>query len=167
MWDNLTVNGFHFDSAAEYAEAKKEFEAIEYICSKMDVNNPETAFKVYYKLLERKNLHTIVGYSFLKELVTNNYTSYGIGATDFFTGKVGMYLSSGWTIPTLDHEYPTTFPNRDSWGLLPYPKDVVAASANGSWSFAIGNNARKNKAPVVTLLKYLTKCLTSTDCPPY
>ncbi len=68
MWDNLTVNGFHFETAAEYAEAKKEHEAIEYICSKMDVNNPETAFKVYYKLLERKNLHTIVGYSFLKEL---------------------------------------------------------------------------------------------------
>ncbi len=68
MWDNLTVNGFHFETAAEYAEAKKENEAIEYICSKMDISDPETAFKVYYKLLERKNLHTIVGYSFLKEL---------------------------------------------------------------------------------------------------
>lgn len=68
MWDNLTVNGFHFDTAAEYADAKKEYEAIEYICSKMDISDPEIAFKVYYKLLERKNLHTIVGYSFLKEL---------------------------------------------------------------------------------------------------
>ena len=68
MWDNLTVNGFHFDSAAEYADAKKEYEAIEYICSKMDISDPEVAFKVYYKLLERQNLHTIVGYSFLKEL---------------------------------------------------------------------------------------------------
>ena len=68
MWDNLTVNGFHFETAAEYADAKKEHEAIEYICSKMDISNPEVAFKVYYKLLERKNLHTIVGYSFLKEL---------------------------------------------------------------------------------------------------
>ena len=68
MWDNLTVNGFHFETAAEYADAKKEYEAIEYICSKMDISNPEVAFKIYYKLLERKNLHTIVGYSFLKEL---------------------------------------------------------------------------------------------------
>ena len=68
MWDNLTVNGFHFDTAAEYADAKKEYEAIEYICSKMNISEPEVAFKVYYKLLERQNLHTIVGYSFLKEL---------------------------------------------------------------------------------------------------
>lgn len=96
------------------------------------------------------------GFQFLKDLLTSNYTSYGIGAGDFFTGKVGMYLSSGWTIPELDNKFPQTFPNRDSWGLLPYPKDVTSASANGSWSFAIGNNSRKNKAPVVALLKYLT-----------
>ncbi len=96
------------------------------------------------------------GFQFLKDLVTSKYTSYGIGAGDFSTGKVGMYLSSGWTIPELDHKYPTTFPNRDSWGLLPYPKDVKCASANGSWSFAIGNNSRKNKAPVALLLKYMT-----------
>ena len=96
------------------------------------------------------------GFQFLKDLVNSKYTSYGIGATDFFTGKVGMYLSSGWTIPDLNNKYPTTFPNRDSWGLLPYPKDVDAASATGSWSFAIGNNSRKDKAPVVKLLKFLT-----------
>ena len=96
------------------------------------------------------------GFQFLKDLVTAEYTNYGIGATDFFTGKVGMYLSSGWTIPDLDHKYPTTYPDRNSWGLLPYPKDVTAASANGSWSFAIGNNKRKDKSAVVTLLKYIT-----------
>ena len=101
------------------------------------------------------------GFQFLKDLVTSNYTSYGIGATDFFTGKVGMYLSSGWTIPDLDHKYPAVFPNRDSWGLLPYPKDQIAASANGSWSFAIGNNQRKDKTPVVKLLKYLTNAASS------
>ena len=101
------------------------------------------------------------GFQFLKDLVTSEYTNYGIGATDFFTGKVGMYLSSGWTIPELDHKYPTTFPNRDSWGLLPYPKDVTAASANGSWSFAIGNNQRKNKEPVVKLLKYISNATSS------
>ena len=96
------------------------------------------------------------GFQFLKDLVEAKYTGYGIGASDFFVGKVGMYLSSGWTIPELDHKYPTTFPNRDSWGLLPYPKDVTSASANGSWSFAIGNNTRENKAPVIKLLKYIT-----------
>lgn len=96
------------------------------------------------------------GFQFLKDLVTSEYTNYGIGATDFFTGKVGMYLSSGWTIPDLDHNFPTTFPNRDSWGLLPYPKDVKAASANGSWSYAITDNPRKDKTAVVELLKFLT-----------
>ena len=95
------------------------------------------------------------GFQFLKDIVTAGYTNYGIGATDFFTGKVGMYLSSGWTISDFN-DYKSTFPNRDAWGLLPYPKDVKSASANGSWSFAIGNNARKNKTPVVKLLKYLT-----------
>ena len=95
------------------------------------------------------------GFQFLKDIVDSGYTNYGIGATDFFTGKVGMYLSSGWTISDFN-DYKTNFPNRDAWGLLPYPKDVTRASANGSWSFAIGNNARKNKTPVVKLLKYLT-----------
>ena len=68
MWNDLTVNGFHFDNAGEYADAKKENETIEYISSKMNLSDPEVAFKVYYKLLERQNLHTIVGFSFLKEL---------------------------------------------------------------------------------------------------
>ena len=72
-----------------------------------------------------------------------------------------MYLSSGWTIPDLDNKYPATFPNRDAWGLLPYPKDVKAASANGSWSFAVGDNGRKDKTPVIKLLKYLTNPTSS------
>ena len=96
------------------------------------------------------------GFQFLKDLVSADYTNYGIGVDDFFDGKVGMYLSSGWTIPDLDHNFPSTFPNRDSWGLLPYPKDVKAASANGSWSYAITDNPRKDKTAVVELLKFLT-----------
>ena len=96
------------------------------------------------------------GFQFLKDLVSAGYANYKTGSTDFFVGKVGMYLSSGWTIPELDHNFPQTFPNRDSWGLLPYPKDVVAASATGSWSFAIGNNRRTDKTPVYKLLKFMT-----------
>lgn len=68
MRDNLTVHGFYFESSGEYVEAKREAEAIEYISLKMDINNPQIAMKVYYKLLERQNLHTIVGLTFLKEL---------------------------------------------------------------------------------------------------
>ena len=103
------------------------------------------------------------GFQFLKDLVDLGYTNYGIGATDFFTGQVGMYLSSGWTIPDLDNKFEATFgiKDRSKWGILPYPKDVQAASANGSWSFAITTNKRKDKSPVVKLLKYITNAESS------
>ena len=99
---------------------------------------------------------TAQGFQFIKDLITAGYTSYSIGATDFFTGKVGMYLSSGWTIPDLDNKYREYFASRDDWGLLPYPKGVVAASATGSWSYAITNNHRKDKTAVVELLKWMS-----------
>lgn len=95
------------------------------------------------------------GFQFLKDLVTEGYTSYAIGATDFFDGKVGMYLSSGWTIPDLDNKYPEQFPNRDSWGLLPYPMGTEKASATGSWSFAITDNHHEDKTKIKELLLWL------------
>ena len=102
------------------------------------------------------------GFQFLKDLVDSGYTSYAIGATDFFTGRVGMYLSSGWTIPDLDNKYPEQFPNRDSWGLLPYPKSVKRASATGSWSYAITNNGKDDKSGAIELLKWMASADSST-----
>ena len=104
---------------------------------------------------------SINGFQFLKDLITSNYSGYSIGPTDFFDGRVAMYLSSGWTIPDLDIKYTTTFPNRDSWALLPYPKDVTRASANGSWCYAMGNTARKDKSTVTKLFKYITSAQSS------
>ncbi|MBR2350851.1 MAG: extracellular solute-binding protein [Clostridia bacterium] len=101
------------------------------------------------------------GFQFIKNLVANDYTSYAIGATDFFTGKVGMYLSSGWTIPDLDNKYKQTFASRDDWGLLPYPKDAIAASATGSWSYAITNNHHTDKTATLELLKWMTSAESS------
>lgn len=101
------------------------------------------------------------GFKFLKDLIDKNYTSYAIGASDFFVGKTGMYLSSGWTIPELDQKYPQMFPNRDSWGLLPYPKEVQAASATGSWCFGLTNNNTKDKSAAIELIKYLTSAESS------
>ena len=96
------------------------------------------------------------GFRFIQNLVSNGYTGYDIGATDFFNGKIGMYLSSGWTIPQLDKEYREFFPNgRDSWGLLPYPKGTTAASATGSWCFGLTDNG-KAKDAAVELLLWLT-----------
>lgn len=101
------------------------------------------------------------GFQFIKDLVTEGYTSYAIGATDFFDGKVGMYLSSGWTIPDLDNKYPAQFPNRDSWGLLPYPKGTAGASATGSWSFAITDNQHEDKTQIKELLLWLVTAESS------
>ena len=99
---------------------------------------------------------TANGFQFIKGMIDAGYTSYAIGATDFFTGRVGMYLSSGWTIPDLDNKYREYFASRDDWGLLPYPKDVTAASATGSWSYAITNNHHADKTAILELLKWMT-----------
>lgn len=104
---------------------------------------------------------TAQGFQFIKDLISAKYTSYEIGATDFFTGKVGMYLSSGWTIPDLDNKYRDTFASRDDWGLLPYPKGVAAASATGSWSYAITNNHHTDKTATLELLKWMTSAESS------
>ena len=106
---------------------------------------------------------SIRGFQFFKDLLDSSYTGYGIGATDFFTGQVGMYLSSGWTIPDLDNKYEAVFGKNDrsKWGILPYPKDVSAASATGSWSYAITNNKRKDKTLVAELLKFITNATSS------
>ena len=104
---------------------------------------------------------TAKGFQFIKDLVNEGYTSYSIGATDFFTEKVGMYLSSGWTIPDLDNKYRENFASRDDWGLLPYPKDVNAASATGSWSYAITNNHHTDKTATLELLKWMTSAESS------
>ena len=102
------------------------------------------------------------GFEYIKGLVSNGYTGYDVGATDFFTGKMGMYLSSGWTIPQLDNEFREYFPNgRDSWGLLPYPKDVTSASATGSWCFGLTDNGKTDKSAAVELLKWLTSAESS------
>ncbi len=101
------------------------------------------------------------GFQFLKDLVNEGYTSYSIGATDFFTGKVGMYLSSGWTIPDLDNKYRETFASRDDWGLLPYPQGTAKASATGSWCYGITNNNHKDKSAAKELLLWLTSTESS------
>ena len=72
-----------------------------------------------------------------------------------------MYLSSGWTIPDLDNKYRESFASREDWGLLPYPKDVNAASATGSWSYAITNNHHADKSAALELLKWMTSAESS------
>ena len=68
MWEGLQVSGFQFDDSMEYALAKKEADIINYIIERMDISDPQVALKVYYKLLERQDLKTVIGHTFLKQL---------------------------------------------------------------------------------------------------
>lgn len=100
---------------------------------------------------------TKAGFKFIKDCIDSNYTSYTIGDKDFLTkDTVGMYLSSGWTIPDINEQYYDNFPG--GWGILPYPhaSGKPAVSATGSWSFAITNNGIKDKSAAVKLIKWMT-----------
>lgn len=62
------VSGYSFTDLQVYKEAKREAETIEYIKANTDLSDKSKTLKLYHKLVERKTLKTIVGYSFLKEL---------------------------------------------------------------------------------------------------
>jgi hypothetical protein len=62
------VSGYSFTDSYLYKEAKREEETINYIRANTDLNDINKTLKLYHKLVERKTLKTIVGYSFLKEL---------------------------------------------------------------------------------------------------
>jgi hypothetical protein len=62
------VAGYVFADPHSYKEAKREEETVEYIKANTDLNDLNKVLKLYHKLVERKTLNTIVGYSFLFEL---------------------------------------------------------------------------------------------------
>ena len=68
MWEGLKIGGFQFDDSMEYALAKKESDIIGYITERMNISDPQVALLVYYKLLERQDMKTVIGLSFLKQL---------------------------------------------------------------------------------------------------
>lgn len=107
------------------------------------------------------------GLELINECIQQGYTKGNeIQSTEFHNGKkVGLYLSSGWTINELQGEYKSNFPGGYGvdWDILPYPHDphsdgdkANAASATGSWCFGITNNGIKDKSAAVDFLKYLT-----------
>ena len=103
------------------------------------------------------------GFQFIKDCIDNGYTNYQIDGKAFLTGdSVGMYLSSGWTIPDIKEQYKDNFTG--GWGILPYPhkSGSDAASATGSWSFGITNNGIRNKDAAVELIKWMTSDESAT-----
>ena len=100
---------------------------------------------------------TKAGFQFIKDCLNEGYTNYQIGSTDFLAkGPVGMYLSSGWTIPDINEQYSATFSG--GWGILPYPHadGNEAVSATGSWSFGLTDNGITDKSAAMLLLKWMT-----------
>jgi hypothetical protein len=69
MKDNeYIVAGYSFSDPHDYKEAKREAETIDYIKANTDLNDLNKTIKLYHKLVERKTLKTVVGFTFLKEL---------------------------------------------------------------------------------------------------
>lgn len=62
------VAGYVFSDAHHYKEAKREEETVEYIKANTDLNDLNKVLKLYHKLVERKTLKTVIGYTFLYEL---------------------------------------------------------------------------------------------------
>lgn len=103
---------------------------------------------------------TVAAFDRLRGWVNNGYTSFDASNVGFYTGKIAMYLSSGWSIPEIRNQY--TQQLGDDWGILPYPKGDgdtgIAASATGSWSFGMTKQcATPEKAAIVL------EWLVSTD----
>lgn len=68
MDKKYVVDGFEFLSEAEYNAAKEELTAINFFKEKTDLSDLSTVIKLYNRILARNTFHTVVGYSFLKEL---------------------------------------------------------------------------------------------------
>lgn len=62
------VGGYGFHSKEDAKQAKKEEDGIAYIRARTNIDDPETAFKLYQKLVTEEVFETEVGYDFLKQL---------------------------------------------------------------------------------------------------
>ena len=62
------VEGYAFESKEAAKEAKKEAEGIKMMRNSMNLDDAAVALQLYKKLIANDLLHTVIGYSFLKEL---------------------------------------------------------------------------------------------------
>ncbi len=69
------IDGYSFEDAHEYKEAKRESESVEYIKANTDLNDINKVLKLYNKLVERNTLKSVIGIEFLNELRTKILTA--------------------------------------------------------------------------------------------
>lgn len=66
--ERFVIDGYSYETKAEWEEVKREEESIRYIRAKTDLSDPEKAYKVYCGLAEKKTFITPAGLDFLTEL---------------------------------------------------------------------------------------------------
>ncbi len=66
--ERFVVAGYSFETKAEWEEAKREEESIQYIRAKTNLSDMQTVYKVYCGLVEKKTFITPVGITFLMQL---------------------------------------------------------------------------------------------------
>ncbi|MDE7325134.1 MAG: hypothetical protein K2N63_02475 [Lachnospiraceae bacterium] len=66
--ERFVVDGYSFGTKAEWEEAKREEESIQYIRAKTNLSDLQTVYKVYCGLVEKKTFTTPIGTAFLLEL---------------------------------------------------------------------------------------------------
>ena len=66
--DDLTVNGFIFETLETAEKARKELSGIDVVRAKINMRSPETVLEVYNKLIDKRLCKTPVGYSYLHDL---------------------------------------------------------------------------------------------------
>lgn len=98
---NLTLKGYRFRSEAEYQDAKKELEAIEYIRAKTDLGDVQKVYKLYDKFNGKNTFHTMIGMEFMRELHDILIKSDEI-ASDKVEGIIVSSYNEMNKIPTLD-----------------------------------------------------------------
>ncbi len=69
--DKYIINGFSFKNKSDYLEAKNEYDGVEYMRSRTNMNNPANVFSVYKSLVEKGLFSTPIGLSYLYELREN------------------------------------------------------------------------------------------------
>lgn len=65
---DFIVEGYLIADAEQLEDAKKEREGVEYVRSRIDMNNPASVLKIYNKIIDQNMFKTQVGISFLREL---------------------------------------------------------------------------------------------------
>lgn len=85
------IDGYVFETRADYEEALQEKKGINYLRSQLDLNNSEKTFQLYTELIEKKIFRTVIGMDYLKQLrnavlKNSEYTSDSVPAIPVTSG---------------------------------------------------------------------------------